>query len=204
MSDPARRYRVLLRLYPEEYRSVRADEIVATLLDAADQRRLARGELFYLFIHAATVWARAIVSGLKGRPLPQPVRFVTWVLVGLATWNWLHAALNLIGHHPDNAIPPGPLVAGFVFFGLHVLIQARRRLLYVLAVAVIASFVVSGLIQTGPSIGALVEVPYATLGLLLLIGWRADMAAIAQSRETTGNSPSRRILGGGSAGSSLR
>ena len=36
MRDPARRYEMLLRIYPEEYRSVRGREMLSTLLEAGD------------------------------------------------------------------------------------------------------------------------------------------------------------------------
>jgi hypothetical protein len=193
MKDPARRYQTLLRIYPKEYRSVRGDEILTTLLDA-DERRLTPSELFYLLVHAARVRTRRIVLGPRGRPLPQPVRFVTWVLVTLVTWNWVTAIVNLIGHQAHNDIPPGPVVAGCVFFGLNVLIQARRRFLYGLAIAVIASFVVSGLIQARWSVGSLVEIPYTLLALLLLIGWQRCMVAVAQDRQSIGDSQRNVIL----------
>ena len=196
MKDPARRYKVLLRIYPQEYRSVRGDEILATLLDAADERGLTSGEVLYVLAHAVRVWTRRIALGPRGRPLPQPVRFVTWVLIALCTWNWLGAVVDLVGHRPQNDIPPGPVVAGFVFFGLNALIQSRRRFLYVVAIAVIASFVVSGLVQTRWSVGAIVEIPYTILVLLLLIGWHRSMAFMARDRGSFERSRGKVIFDG--------
>ena len=149
MKDPAPRYKMLLRIYPRDYRSVRGDEILGTLLDVSGERGLTPGEVMYVLVHTVKVWVRRIILGAGADILCLNLfRFVTWVLIALCTWNWLGALFDFIGHHPQNDIPPGPVAAGFVFFGLNVLIQARRRFLYVLAIAVITSFVVSGLIQT--------------------------------------------------------
>jgi hypothetical protein len=82
-----------------------------------------------------------------------------------------------------------------VFFGLNVLIQARRRFLYVLAIAVIASFVVSGLIQARWSLGSIVEIPYTILVLLLLIGWRRYMVLVVGDRRSLEVSRGRMIFG---------
>ena len=117
------------------------------------------------------------------------------MLIALCALNWLGALFDFVGHHPQNDIPPGPLVAGFVFFGLNALVQARRRFLYLLAIIAIASFVVSGLIQARSSLGSIVEIPYTILVLLLLIGWRRYMVLIAQDRRSFEDSHRRMIFG---------
>jgi hypothetical protein len=188
MKRSQRRYHLWLRLYPKEYRSVRGDEILSTLLDTADGRRLTLGELVYVFAHASRVWARRIVLGPVKRPLPQPVRLVTWLLVGGAAVYWLGAILEHIQHHslPQHPLPPGPVVDGLVFFGLNLLLQARRRFLYALVIAVLIYFVVGGLVKTGFSVAGLVaEVPYTALVLLLLIGWSRYMDAIRHDGSST-------------------
>ena len=141
------------------------------------------------------VWTGRIVLGPRGRPLPQPVRFVTWVLISLCTWNWLGAVLDGIGHRAQSDIPPGPLAAGFVFFGLNVLIQSRRRSSYVLVIAVMASFVVSGLVQTQWSVGTIVEIPYTVFVLLLVIGWKRYVALIAGDRRSLVEAQGEMIFG---------
>ena len=174
---------------------MRGDEIFATLLDAAEERGLTSGEVLYVLVHALRVWTRRIVLGPRGRPLPQPVRFVTWVLISLCTWNWLGAILDGIGHRAQSDIPPGPLAAGFVFFGLNVLIQSRRRSSYVLVIAVMASFVVSGLVQTQWSVGTIVEIPYTVFVLLLVIGWKRYVALIAGDRRSLVEAQGEMIFG---------
>jgi hypothetical protein len=76
MKDPAPRYKMLLRIYPRDYRSLRGDEILGTLLDASEERGLTPGEVLYVLVHAVRVWFRRIILGPRGHPLPQPVRFV--------------------------------------------------------------------------------------------------------------------------------
>jgi hypothetical protein len=178
MSGRERRYETLLRLYPKSYRSVRGDEMLGTLLEATTQgRRLGVADLLYMVVHALRVRLRLIVSGPTRGPLPQPVRLVTWILNGLAVVVWT----GVITSHPGPKNPGVPwqgIVAGFVFVCLSVLLVLRRRAIYLLVIGVLLSFVCSIVVASGPSVGAIMAVPYSLLVALLVIGWHRYAAPL--------------------------
>jgi len=167
-------------MYPKTYRSLRGDEILATLLDStSEQDRGATRDLLHIVAHAMRVRLRLTTEGPGRRcNLPQPVRLVTWLLVGMAVVVWYGAIFTHNG--PKN---PGlnlrGIVDGFVFVVLALLIQVRRRLLYILVIGTLVAFLAAGLLATGPSgAGFIIEVPYALLIVLLIAGWHRFMKAI--------------------------
>lgn len=184
MKNLQRRYRRWLRLYPKAYRYEHGDEILATLLDGASEGREASlTDLLHLIAHAVRVRMH-LSRGRAERPgMPQPVRLVTWLLVGLGVIDLYGSVFTHGG--PEN---PGPnwrgIGAGVAFLGLNLLLQARRRFLYPLVIAVLVAFVVGGLSRSGPSVGGfLVEGPYLFLIVFLLAGWHRYMAAIRAGRD---------------------
>jgi hypothetical protein len=184
MKDHQRRYRRWLRFYPKAYRLEHGDEILATLLDGVSEHREPSViDLLHLMAHAVRARLRFSGGRLQRPAMPQSVRLVTWLLVGFA-------AIDLYGSVYTHGGPknPGPNLSGIgtgvAFLGLNLLIQARRRLLYLLAIGVMVAFVVGGLLTSGPSpAGFLVEVPYLFFILLLLAGWHRYMAAISGSEQ---------------------
>ena len=127
MTDPKRRYQRWLRVYPKEYRSLRGDEILATLLDSTDHDHPKIMDLFHIVVHTIRVRLSSISKGPVKRPLPQPVRLLTWILVGLAVVNWANAILNAAlgqSHPKEPSMQPRVIVTGFVLLGLNLLLQA--------------------------------------------------------------------------------
>lgn len=198
MTDPERRYQRWLRLYPKEYRSVRGDEMLATLLDSTEHDHPKIVDLLHIIVHAARVRLSVVGKGPVRRPLPQPVRLATWILVGLAVVNWANAILNAAldhSHPKEPSMQPWVIVTGFVLLGLNLLLQARRRLLYMIVIAVLVAFIATGLMATGLSGAALViEVPYLLLVLLLAAGWRRYMAAISSKETPAGATRGTRLV----------
>jgi hypothetical protein len=191
MKDPERRYQMWLRVYPRQYRTVRGEEILSTLLDATDRGRPAAGDLLYIVVHAIRVRISQMVRGPVRRPLPQPIRLVTWFLVGSAVSSWVNAILDRgYPKHPGGG--PGPIVAGFIFLGLNFLLQARRRFLFFSVTGVLVAFIASILAQSRPIYGGLILAgPYLLFVVLLLVGWKRYMTAVrrdeplAEIRRTT-------------------
>ncbi len=178
MKDLQRRYRRWLRLYPKAYRSAHGDEVLATLLDGASEgREPSTTDLIHLMAHAVRVRARLFFRSAH-RGMPQPVRLVTWLLVGFAVID-LYGSIFTHGG-PKNPGPNfGGIATALVFLGLNLLLQARRRFLYVAVIGVLITFVVGGLSTSGPSVGGfLIEVPYLLFIVLLLAGWHRYVAAI--------------------------
>jgi hypothetical protein len=179
MNDPTRRFPMWLKVYPKAYRDVRGIEILSTLLDATDGNRPALRDLFPIVVHALKVRIRQFVKGPGRRPLPQPVRFVTWILVGSAASAWANAILDH-GYPKHPGPSPNLIVTGFILLGLNFLLQARRRLLFVGVIGVLGVFVWSIVTQARPIYGgAILAAPYSLLVLLLIIGWKRYMTAIA-------------------------
>lgn len=182
MKDPERRYQMWLRVYPKDYRTVRGEEILSTLLDSTDRGRPGTRDLLYIVAHAVRVRISLFVKGPGRRPLPQPVRVVTWMLVGLAAINWADAILD---HGFPKATNPGPspIVVGFIFLGLNLLLQARRRPLFMLVIGIFGVFIASTVIHGRPAYGGFIlAAPYVLFVLLLIIGWKRYMTAIANDR----------------------
>ena len=179
MRDPRRRYERWLRVYPRTYRSVRGEEILATLLDASsEQVRPAFGDLLRIVAHAMRVRVRLCAGRPVRRSLPQPVRLVTWLLVGVAVFDWYNALVTHSGPR-DPGSPLRGIAAGFLFFVLNVLLQTRRRLLYVLVIGVFLTLLAMVLVATGPTgIGVVFDVPYILFVVLLIVGWHPYMVAI--------------------------
>jgi hypothetical protein len=185
MKDPDRRDRMWMRVYPKAYRKARGAEILSTLLDATDRGRPAARDLLAIVVHAVKVRIGMVTRGPGRRPLPQPVRFVTWILVGLAVSNWVNEVLDR--GYPKHPGPTSPMVAGFIFLGLNFLLQARRRMLFMLVIGVFATFIASTVIQARPAYaGLIVASPYVLFVLLLVVGWKRFMTAIVRT-----NRPSR-------------
>jgi hypothetical protein len=176
------RYRRWLRLYPRAYRTDRGEEILGTLVESSsDHHRLALGDLAYLVAHAARVRLRLIARRPAPAPLPQPARVVMWILIGLGIMD-LFDGVVLDRGGPKN---PGPdvrgIAAGLVFLVLAVFLAARRRSLYATVIGVLLLFVGSAVVETDQLIGALILAsPLVVLLLLLLVGWRRYMAALAK------------------------
>jgi hypothetical protein len=196
MKDPKRRYRRWLRVYPKAYRTVRGEEILATLLDSTDQGRLPARDLLYVLAHAIRVRISQMMRGPGRRPLPQPVRLVTWILVGSAAIDWINAILDH-GYPKHPGAGPSPVVAGFILLGLNFLLQARRRILFMLVLGVFGEFIASIVVHSRPIYGGLVLAsPYFLFVVLLLVGWKRYMTAIAgdeprpEVRGTTASRPS--------------
>jgi hypothetical protein len=188
MTDRQRRYRMWLRVYPEAYRTVRGEEILATLLDSTDHGRPAVRDLLLLLAHGTRVRIGLIGKGPGRRPLPQPVRLVTWILVGFAASTWLNAILDH-GYPKHPGVGPGAVVSGFILLGLNFALQSRRRLLYLLVIGVFVAFIASTLVQSRPVYGGLVLcAPYVVLALLLIAGWSRYMAALAGPHPSRGPS----------------
>jgi hypothetical protein len=181
MKDPERRDQLWLRLYPKSYRTARGGEILSTLLDATDRDRPSPRDLLSIVPHAVKVRVSLIAKGPRRRPLPQPVRLVTWILVGMAASSWVNAILDhgypkSPGPHPQ----PSLIVTGFIFLGLNFLLQARRRMLFLLVIGVFVLFITSTVIDTRPAYaGLILTSPYVLFVLLLLGGWKRYMTAIA-------------------------
>jgi hypothetical protein len=178
MKGSNRRHNALLRLYPKSYRNHRGDEILGTLYEANSKNdRVGPIDLLYIATHALRVRGRFLVNGLGGRRLPQPVRFVTWLLDGLAVIFVLGA---VFAHHgPEN---PGfhwqVLLAGLAFLALSLMLQARRRTFYMIVIAVLTIFACSIVVDSGPDLGAVLSAPIVMFALLLAIGWRRYRATI--------------------------
>jgi hypothetical protein len=172
------RYKAVLRLYPKSYRKDRGDEILGTLCEASSlHRRVDAMDLLYIATHALRVRVRFLLNRLEGGPLPQPVRFVTWLLDGLAVVFVIGA---VFAHHgPEN---PGfhwqELLAGLAFFTLSLMLQARRRSLYVLVIGVLTIFACSIVVDSGPDLGAVLSAPFVIFAVLLAIGWSRYRATI--------------------------
>jgi hypothetical protein len=178
MKDSNRRPKALLRLYPKSYRNDRGNEILGTLYEASSQhRRVGALDLLYIAIHALRVRVRFLVNGLGGGRLPQPVRFVTWLLDGLAVVFVLGA---VFAHHgPKNSgFHWQVLLAGLAFFALGLMVVARRRFLYILTIGVLMVFACSIVVDSGPGAGAIVSAPFVVFALLLAIGWPRYRAGI--------------------------
>ena len=176
MKDPGRRYQKWLRLYPEPYRTARGDEILSTLLDSADGGGPAGRHLLTLVVHAARVRIGLILRRPARPPLPQPVRLVTWLLVGSAVAAWANAVFN---HGYPMHPGPGPVVAGLIFLGLNFLLQARRRSLFFLVIGVFGLFTASILVQTRPiDAGLVLASPYLLCALLLIAGRKRYMTQV--------------------------
>jgi hypothetical protein len=188
VKDPERRYQMWLRVYPKSYRTVRGDEILSTLLDSTDRGRPATRDLLFIVAHAIRLRINLFVRGRGRRHLPQPVRFVTWILVGLAASNWLNAILD---HGYPKAPNPGPssIAVGFIFLGLNLLLQARRWLAFVLVIGTFVAFIASTVLHSRPAYGGLILAsPYVLFVLLLIFGWKRYMTAIANDRLRSGRS----------------
>jgi hypothetical protein len=195
MSADERRYRRWLRLYPEEYRRTRGEEILGTLVETnADGHHLAIGDLARLVAHAARVRLRLIVRRPPRAPLPQPARLVTWIFFALGIMN-LFDGVALGWGGPKN---PGPdvrsIVAGLVFLLLAVFLIGRQRFLYATVIGVLLVFIGSAVVDSDQLIGGLLLAsPLVVLLLLLLGGWRRSMAALSKDVPTT---PPGRTLSG--------
>jgi hypothetical protein len=173
-----RRQKAVLRLYPKGYRSDRGDEILGTLSEASSQhRRVSALDLLYIAIHALRVRARFLVNGYEGGRLPQPVRFVTWLLDGLAVVFVFGA---VFAHHgPKNSgFHWQVLLTGLAFFAVSLMLVARRRSLYLVAIGVLMIFACSIVVDSGPDFGAILSAPFVALVLLLAVGWRRYRATI--------------------------
>jgi hypothetical protein len=178
MKDSNRRQKVLLRLYPKSYRNDRGDEILGTLYETSSQHpRVGAMDLLYIATHALRVRARFLVSGQGGERLPQPVRFVTWLLDGLAVVFVLGA---IFAHHgPKNSgFNWQVLLTGLAFFAVSLMLVARRRSLYIVAIGVLILFACSIVVDSGPDFGAIVSAPFIVFVLLLAVGWSRYRAAI--------------------------
>jgi hypothetical protein len=178
MKDSNRRFETVLRLYPRSYRNDRGDEILGTLYEASSQhRRVGAVDLLYIAAHALRVRVRFLVNRLGGGPLPQPIRFVTWILDGLAV---IFVVGAVFAHHgPKN---PGfhwqELLVGLAFFALSLMLQARRRSLYVLVIGVLTIFACSIVVESGPDFGAVLSAPFVMFAFLLAISWPRYKATI--------------------------
>jgi hypothetical protein len=178
MKDSNRRHTALLRLYPKSYRNDRGDEILGTLYEASSQhRRVDAMDLLYIAAHALRVRVRFLVNGLGGGRLPQPVRFVTWLLDGFAV---VFVSGAVFAHHgPKNSgFHWQVLLAGLAFFALSLMLLARRRSLYILAIGALMIFACSIVVDSGPDFGAILSAPFVMFALLLAIGWPRYRAAI--------------------------
>ena len=179
MNDTKRRYQRWLRVYPKAYRTIRGEEILSTLLDSTDRGRLSARDLLYLLAHAIRVRISQMMRGPGRQPLPQPVRLVTWILVGSAAIDWANPLFEH-GYPKHPGVGPGPVVAGFIFLGLNFLLQARRRILFMLVLGVLVAFIALILVHARPTYGGLILAsPYLLFVALLVVGWKRYMRAIA-------------------------
>ena len=70
------------------------------------------------------------------------------------------------------------LLAGLAFFAVSLMLVARRRSLYMLAVGVLMIFACFIVVDSGPDFGAILSAPFVVFALLLAIGWPRYRAAI--------------------------
>lgn len=171
MKNSNRRHKALLRLYPKSYRNDRGDEILGTLYETSSQRhRVGALDMLYIATHALRVRVRFLVDEHESGRLPQPVRFVTWILDGLAVVFVLGA---VFAHHgPKNSgFHWQVLLTGLAFFAVSLLLAARRRSLYIVAIGVLMIFGFSIVVDSGPDFGAVLDAPFVVFVLLLAIGW---------------------------------
>jgi hypothetical protein len=178
MKDSNRRQNALLRLYPKSYRNDRGDEILGTLYEANMKNdRVGAMDLLCVATHAFRVRVRFLANELRGGRLPQPVRLVTWLLDGLSVVFVLGA---VFAHHgPENSgFHWQVLLVGLAFFAVSLMLVARRRSLYMLAVGALMIFAFFVVVDSGPDFGAILSTPFVAFALLLAIGWPRYRAAI--------------------------
>jgi hypothetical protein len=119
MKDLEARTRRLLRIYPSAYRAERGDEIIATVLDAADARgRVSRHELADVMVHGVQMRLGLTADRFGGRVMDeagQPGMFMgAAVSLFLFIWgDWLPVArtpYHLAGFGPF--LTTGPAIYG--------------------------------------------------------------------------------------------
>jgi hypothetical protein len=173
------RDKAVLRLYPKSYRYDRGDEILGTLYEASlhQQGGVGTVDLLSIATHALRVRVRFWADDLAGRPMPQPVRFVTWLLDGLAAVLVIGA---IFAHHgPENSgYHWQELLAGLTFFALSLMLLARRRSFYITVIGVLTIFAGAIVVDSGPDFGAVLSAPFVIFTLLLMIGWPRYRTAI--------------------------
>jgi hypothetical protein len=171
VKDSNFRYEAMMRLYPKSYRTDRGDEILGTLYEASSQdRRPDAVDLMYIATHALRVRVRFFVNRLGGGPLPQPVRFVSWLLDGLAAVFVIGAVFARHGLK-NSGFHWQLLLIGCGLFALSLMLLARRRSLYIVVIGVLTIFACVIVLDSGPDFGAVLGAPFVMLALLLVIGW---------------------------------
>jgi hypothetical protein len=162
----ARRYLKLMRLYPSAYRAERGDEIVATLLErAGDRRRPPPREVLGLLRGA--LQAHLPPGGPARHAWTGGLRAAVLVLLAVAFARYL---LRLLDAAPIGRIGLAHLACGLV--ALHAVRRDRRIVALVAALAWQAVFVRSGTWSPPVAIASLL------LLVLLVVGRRKQLPAL--------------------------
>ena len=177
MTEPDRRYRRWLAAYPKEYRGVRGEEILGTLLESgSEDGGPALRDALAVVLHGTGVRIRFMVMRFGRGRLPRSVRWATNVLVFLAAASWIHAATADNGPRNPSS-HAGNVVIGVALIALGLLLRTWSRLLYVAVIATLLSFFIAVALSTESSYaGLLLGTPFLVPAVLLIVGWRRYMA----------------------------
>lgn len=178
MSEPDRRYQRWLFAYPEEYRTVRGEEIIGTLLESSSGRGgPALRDVLAIVLHGAAMRIRLMARRFGRGRLPRSVHWATNFLVFLAASSWIAAATADNGpRNPSSHV--GNVVVGIVLIVLCLLLRTWSRFLYMAVIGTLLSFVITVVVRTTPFYdGLILGAPFLVPVTLLIVGWRRYMSA---------------------------
>lgn len=205
MTTPERRYRKWLRAYPKEYRNVRGEEILSTLLDAGSRGgRYVPWDFLQIAAHGTHLRLQLVAKRLGRGTVPRSVRGAIACLVFVAVLNLLDSVTAHNGpKNPGGHI--GNVVVGIVLIGLCVLLKTSSRFLYIAVMGALVVLMSTNFVSTYTMSEVNVVVPLVVLVVplvLLAIGWPRDAATTAhcssaaprRHRRTECSVPSRETL----------
>jgi hypothetical protein len=180
MKSPESRYRRWLRAYPKEYRDIRGEEILSTLLDASlEGKRHAPWDFFQVMAHGIRVRLKVAAKRFGRGTLPRSVRSAIVCLVIVAVLNLLDSVTAHNGaKNSDDHI--GNVVVGIVLIGLCALLMTWSRFLYITVMGTLVVLISTNFVSTYTMSEVNVVVPLVLLVfplVLLAVGWRRYVAA---------------------------
>jgi hypothetical protein len=188
VKSPERRYRRWLCAYPKEYRDVRAEEILSTLLDASSVGgRHAPWDFLPIVTHGIRVRLTLTAKRFRRGTLPRSVRGAIVCLLIVAALNLLDSVTAHNGpKNPGGHI--GNFVVGIVLIGLCVLLTTWSRFLYMTVMGALVVLMATNFVGTYTMSEVNVVVPLVLLVLplvLLAVGWRRYMATTPRGSLST-------------------
>jgi hypothetical protein len=179
-----RRYRRWLWAYPKEYRDVRGEEILSTLLDASSRGvRYLPWDFLQIVAHGTHLRLQLAAKRFGRGTLPRSVRGAIACLLFVAVLNLLASVTAHNGpKNPGDHI--GNVGVGVVLIGLCGLLNTWSRLVYAAVMGALVVLMSTNFVGSYAMSEVNVVVPLVVLVVplvLLAIGWRRYAATAARS-----------------------